>query len=114
MFGLIENGTFLEPWSKYIIFYWIIFLVSLFHKNESEILPFPNKELDFILPEKDFAEIKESSFPRLKPQKQDTDKLEAKTEKTDKHEKQDKSEKLEKQDKHDKGDSGKIWIWIFI
>ncbi|XP_060562307.1 MRG/MORF4L-binding protein-like isoform X1 [Ruditapes philippinarum] len=75
--------------------------------NESEILPFPNKELDFSLPEKDFSDVKETSFPRLIHPKQDTDKLDVKPEKTDKPEKQDKSEKADKQDKPDKGsDSG--------
>ncbi|XP_060562308.1 MRG/MORF4L-binding protein-like isoform X2 [Ruditapes philippinarum] len=73
--------------------------------NESEILPFPNKELDFSLPEKDFSDVKETSFPRLIHPKQDTDKLDVKPEKTDKPEKQDKSEKADKQDKPDKGSS---------
>ena len=34
-------------------------------QNESEILPFPNKENDFILPEEDYQELTNKSYPRV-------------------------------------------------
>ena len=34
-------------------------------QNESEILPFPNKENDFILPEEDYQELTSKSYPRV-------------------------------------------------
>ncbi|KAI0217981.1 hypothetical protein LSAT2_030263 [Lamellibrachia satsuma] len=33
--------------------------------NESEIVPFPNKELEFCLPQNDFSGIAEQEFPRI-------------------------------------------------
>ena len=32
--------------------------------NESEILPFPNKEKEFVLPEKDYVSLMDKDFPR--------------------------------------------------
>ncbi|KAK2159900.1 hypothetical protein NP493_1681g00022 [Ridgeia piscesae] len=33
--------------------------------NESEIVPFPNKELEFCLPQNDFSSITQQEFPRV-------------------------------------------------
>ncbi|KAL3868313.1 hypothetical protein ACJMK2_041134 [Sinanodonta woodiana] len=35
--------------------------------NESEILPFPNKELDFSLPDEEFSDLMQRDFPRMPP-----------------------------------------------
>lgn len=56
--------------------------------NESEILPFPNKELDFSLPDtSDFTDLQNKSFPRLiSPKLPEETKQDHKT---DRHEKAD-------------------------
>lgn len=53
--------------------------------NESEILPFPNKEADFTLPDTDYSELQEHVFPRLIVPK--VEKTEIKVEKQEKPEK---------------------------
>lgn len=49
-------------------------------QNESEILPFPNKETDFALPDVDYRDLLHKCFPRS-PTKLDESKSEQKTEK---------------------------------
>ncbi|XP_052777422.1 MRG/MORF4L-binding protein-like isoform X2 [Mya arenaria] len=48
-------------------------LYNLNALNESEIIPFPNKENDFELPDGDFSDLKDRSFPRLSVQKTEVD-----------------------------------------
>ncbi|CAC5377572.1 MRGBP [Mytilus coruscus] len=73
--------------------------------NESEILPFPNKETDFSLPEDDYKEFLHKAFPRS-PTKNDENKTEQKTEKEThsnsslKTSKTDKSESKHFENKH--------------
>ena len=35
-------------------------------QNESEILPFPNKPINFELPERDYEQLCEADFPRMR------------------------------------------------
>jgi hypothetical protein len=38
----------------------------VFHfQSESEIVPFPNKPIDFQLPERDYTHLTEADFPRM-------------------------------------------------
>ena len=70
--------------------------------NESEILPFPNKETDFALPDVDYRDLLHKCFPRS-PTKLDESKSEQKTEKephTTKSSKSDKSEGKHIDNKH--------------
>ena len=39
--------------------------LSLCLQNESEIVPFPNKEMEFCLPPSEFSSITEQEFPRV-------------------------------------------------
>lgn len=40
-------------------------LLLLVLQNESEILPFPNKNIDFQLPDPDFEDLRQKDFPRM-------------------------------------------------
>lgn len=62
--------------------------------NESEILPFPNKETDFILPEEEYKELIQKNFPRS-PAKPEECKTEQKAEKETHSTKTSKSEKAD-------------------
>ena len=48
------------------VFFFVFFFLTLSFQNESEILPFPNKECDFNLPgTSDFTDLQNKAFPRL-------------------------------------------------
>ncbi|KAH3694994.1 hypothetical protein DPMN_082441 [Dreissena polymorpha] len=56
-------------------------MYSLFSfQNESEIIPFPNKENEFELPEEGYTELKEKCFPRLSHPASDSEEKPDKTE----------------------------------
>lgn len=77
----------------------------LFLQNESEILPFPNKEVDFSLPDtSDFADLQNRAFPRLiAPRASEDNKQDQKSD----------SKQDQKTDKHEKSDSGE-WTWSHL
>ncbi len=47
--------------TQFVYYNWLF--LSL--QNESEIVPFPNKEMEFCLPQSDFSTITEQEFPRV-------------------------------------------------
>ncbi|XP_033738574.1 MRG/MORF4L-binding protein-like [Pecten maximus] len=58
------NNSFSRKVTSKQIWNRLITMYDLTALNESEILPFPNKEIDFVLPEEDFSDVVQKEFPR--------------------------------------------------
>lgn len=82
-----------------------MFSLMSFLQNESEILPFPNREEEFVLPEDTYADLMDKNFPRQGLSKPDS-------EKSEKHEKIDKTEHSGKAEKEEKPEPGVCLILL--
>ncbi|OWF38090.1 MRG/MORF4L-binding protein-like [Mizuhopecten yessoensis] len=58
------NNSFSRKVTSKQIWNRLITMYDLTALNESEILPFPNKEVDFLLPDEDFSDFTPKEFPR--------------------------------------------------
>lgn len=68
--------------------------------NESEIIPFPNKEVEFELSGEDFKDIITKEYPRISNDSAQEDKSEVKSDTGTKHGKSEKNESKQIENKH--------------
>jgi len=77
--------------------------LNLYFQNESEIIPFPNKQEEFSLPDRIYGDLMDRTFPRIGSSKTDSEK----------HDKADKPEK-ERPEREEKPDTSNFLSFIFV